>query len=131
MKEQCTPKNTCGMNKRVLDADSNEPPLASIRDREPSQKDDTRRHVISNFVLPGNTFVWCSHCHNDSSSPSVCDKDDRRTDGSEASLHNSPIEQRLRNAWFPRKWYKRISCHIMCVESVNVGISPVEMHISE
>ena len=52
MKEQCTTKNTCGMNKRVLDADSNEPPLASIRDREPSQKDDTSRHVISNFVLP-------------------------------------------------------------------------------
>ena len=39
-------KIKCGVIERVLVTDSNEPSLASIRDLESSQKDDTRRHVI-------------------------------------------------------------------------------------
>ena len=39
-------KNKCDLIERVLDTDSNEPSLASIRELEPSQKDDARRHVI-------------------------------------------------------------------------------------
>ena len=39
-------KIKCGLIEGVLDTDSNEPSLASIRELEPSQKDDTRRHVI-------------------------------------------------------------------------------------
>ena len=42
-------KNKCGLIERVLDTDSNEPSLASIRELlevEPSEKDDARRHVI-------------------------------------------------------------------------------------
>ena len=38
----------CGLIERVLDTDSNEPSLASIRELELSQKDDTRRHAIHN-----------------------------------------------------------------------------------
>ena len=40
----------CGLIERVSDADSNEPSLASIRELESSQKDDTRKHVTNDDV---------------------------------------------------------------------------------
>ena len=126
--------NKGGLIERVLDTDSNEPSLASIRELEPSQKDDTRRHVIhitwqlmtcvllsspaarvadvefvadiTDFVV-SRTFVWCFACQNDCP---TSDNDSRKADCSETSFRSAPVEQRLRNARFKRECEQSLSC---------------------
>ena len=44
LQRQCTKKKG-GLIERVLEADSNQPSLAS-GEREPSEKDDTKRHMM-------------------------------------------------------------------------------------
>ena len=57
----------------------------------------------TDFVLSRKTFVWYVPCQNDCS---TSDKDGMRADCSETSFHDSsPVEQRLRNAWFSRECY--------------------------
>ena len=64
---------------------------------------------ISYFILSRETFVWCFPCQNDCF---VHDNDGRKTDCSETSFYSSPVEQRLRNAWFLRECYEEISCYL-------------------
>ena len=74
-------------------------PAASVADAEFVAE-------VTDFVVSRKTFVWCFPCKNDCL---TSDNDSRKADCSETSFHGSPVEQRLRNAWFSREYYEQIS----------------------
>ena len=126
-------KIKCDLIERVLDTDSNEPPLASIRELELSPKHDTKGTWSTSRDNRWRAYAYClglelpmfrmlslllallilyvpeKHLFGVFLVKKDCsahDKDGRRTGCSKTSFYSSPIERRLRNACFPTECYE-------------------------